>query len=171
MSAGRGERQTDAGRGGESPAVIPPSEIAAPAPFRPGRLLRWLLVPPAGLLGWYAGVAAGLALHALAESFCDPADRVSGACVAGWFAAAADAAVHAGVAVAAALVVLLPALVAPGMRGTVAWTAFGFGAAAAGNLAWMTGAWSEMLVAVTVGFAALWLVLRRWRGDGRASGG
>ena len=163
-AAGIGETTRDAGAG--LPEGHP--ERAPPRPFDGRRAVRWLLVVPAGLLGWYSGIVAGVLLLTLAESFCPPDQMVSELCSADWFDLAATVAVNTGVAVAAALVVLLPTLTAPSFRGTVAWTAFTFGAAVAGNLAWLDDAWIEMLVAVTVGFVVLVASLRRWRADGRA---
>lgn len=143
-------------------------------PARPGdgrdrvtRSLRWLLVLPAGLLGWQLGQAAGVALQGVAAWLCSLAQTGSGACAASWWPLAEGMALHAGAAAAAVLAVLAPVLTAPTMRGTVAWTAYGLAAAVAGHLAWMNDAWTEMLVVVAAGFAVLLATRRRWRSAGR----
>jgi len=116
------------------------------------RVLRWMLVAPAAFAGWWLGVSTGSVL-------------------AGFFfqsTVMATVGAHFGVALAAALAILLPTLVAPLMRGTIAWAAFSFVVAASGQHAWMEAAWSELAVVLTSALVVLLLALRRWRGDGRA---
>lgn len=138
----------------------------APPPGSAARALRWLLVVPAGLLGWQAGVVPGALLQEAILQAC--AGGAPASCT-GVTALAATAAWYLGVAVAAVLMVLLPVLTAPSMRGTVAWSAFALGLAVAGHDGWMEDAWGEMLVTALVGLVVLLLALRRWRGDGRAA--
>ena len=83
-------------------------------------LLRWIAVIPAGILGWYIAFLAALALLTGARGLCPAESMVSGACIAPWFRYAEAAIICVSVALAASLVVLLPAFVAPRWRSAVA---------------------------------------------------
>lgn len=137
---------------GEAAAAHSPGDDG-PMPGRGLRVLRWLLVIPAGLAGWWIGLNAGDLLASLTVSS----------------TSLALVSTHIGVAAGAALAVLLPTLTAPSMRGTIAWSAFSFVVAVAGQQAWMDAAWSELAVVLASALTVLLLALRRWRGDGRAS--
>ena len=129
--------------------------VEAQPPRAPGlglRVLRWTLVVPAAFAGWWIGVSVGAVLAGLSSHS----------------TSMAAVGTHFGVALAAALAILLPTVTAPLMRGTIAWTAFSFVVAVAGQAAWMDAAWSELAVVLTSALAVLLLALRRWRGDGRA---
>jgi hypothetical protein len=124
------------------------------------RLLRWLLVPPAALAGWWFALLLGMGLLAIGDSQCPAAQKVSGACIAGWYAHFERAVFVSCSAVAACLVVLLPALAAPAHRRRVAWIAFAWGAATAAWLGLGAGAHVELAAALSAGFATTLLVHR-----------
>lgn len=113
--------------------------------------IRWLLVVPAALLGWYIAFAFVAALHSLATHFCPLEALISGACVATWFPFAESllSALFAGLA--AGLVVLFPALVAPSHRPWIAWLAFICGLAVALYFALQLPVAPEFSVAAAVG--------------------
>jgi hypothetical protein len=126
------------------------------------RLLRWLLVLPAALAGWWAALLLGFALLALGDSQCPAEERMSNACLAPWYAGFERAVYIVCAAIAAALVVLLPALTAPAHRRRVGWIACGWGAITALWLGANTGAHLEALVALFAGLAAA-IVVHRFR--------
>lgn len=142
-----------------------PSTIAATR----GRALtvaRWLLVVPAAFAGWYLALVAAMLVYGLAQRLCPAELVVSGACTAPWHAPFFDALVVGGAALAATLIVLLPALVAPARRVAVARLAYAAGLAAA---AWLvvgdTGGKSLVLPALVAaclaGAVTLWRIERR----------
>lgn len=92
------------------------------------RLLRWLLVVPAGLCGALAGFLVALTLHTLVTRSCPQEAMVSGACTASWFPVAEQLALCAGAIVGALGAVGLPALAAPAARTPVALAACALGA-------------------------------------------
>ena len=134
-----------------------------------GRVLRWLMVLPAGLVGWQAGALVGSLLLEATLALCPETGRAAGACASALLSGVERAAPLLGVAIGASLMVLVPVLTAPGMRGTVAWVAYTLGLGWAGQDAWMAGTWAAMLVTAVAGFVVLVVALRRWRGDGRAA--
>lgn len=127
--------------------------------------LRWALLLPAALVGWYAALIAGMLLLAFAESLCPPEDVVSGACMAPWFDGVSRGVICLGAALAGALVVLLPTLVAPRARREVAVVAFALGLLAALAMGIAAGAYAELASATIAGaLMATWLARRYGRG-------
>lgn len=123
--------------------------------------LRWLLVLPAAMAGWYLALVTGLLLHAGAEALCPPADQVSGLCIAGWFQTVEECLLVLTAALAATLVVLLPALTSPKQRHRVGLIAFIAGTMLALVIGWQ--AWS-LWVPITTAILAGLLTLRWvWR--------
>jgi hypothetical protein len=88
------------------------------------KILRWLLVLPVAVIGWYLGLIVALLLHATGEHLCPAEEIVSGYCTAPWMAYVDDFALVLGSLLCGALVVVFPTLVAPLHRGTVAVIAF-----------------------------------------------
>jgi hypothetical protein len=129
---------------------------------RPFEWLRWLLVIPAAVLGWYAALIAGMLLLAFAESLCPPEDVVSGACMAPWFGTVSAVVFCIGTALAAVLVVLLPTLAAPRARLRVAWVAFALGLAVALAMAIAASAHAELASAVVAGALTTVVLSRRY---------
>ena len=82
--------------------------------------MRWFLLIPVAYLGYYAALISGMAFLALAESFCPPDAIVSGMCVADYMKPVERTLFVVFPGIAAALVVLLPALVAPSGKEEVA---------------------------------------------------
>lgn len=118
-------------------------------------LLRWIAVVPAGLLGWYIGFLVGVALLSAAINLCPAESMVSGACIAPWFRYAEVLIFCVSVALAAFLVVALPALVAPRWRPAVAWVAFVVGLIVAIYLVVYTGTFLEFVSAVVAGLLSV----------------
>lgn len=89
--------------------------------------LRWLLVAPVGVVAFIGALLLSLLLHGIPELLCPRDELVSGMCMATWADAGHTAALALGGAVGAALVVGLPAAMAPRWRSAVALLAFGHG--------------------------------------------
>ena len=129
-------------------------------------LLRWIAVVPAGLLGWYIGFLAGVALLSAAINLCPAESMVSGACIAPWFRYAEVLIFCVSVALAAFLVVALPALMAPRSRLAVAWAAFLVGLIVAVYLVVYTGTLLEFVSAVVAGLLSVMSVVKLERKRG-----
>lgn len=127
-------------------------------------LLRWLLVVPAMLAGWYLALITGLLLHALAESFCPPMKVVSGVCTAAWFRSVEEILILLTAALAATLVVLLPTLACPGRKRAVAGITFVVGAVTAIAIGYgASSLWIPVATALFTGLLTLRRVRRRYR--------
>ncbi len=83
-------------------------------------ILRWLLIPLciAAVLG--IGFFTGRWLVALADSRCDAANMVGGACVEPWQTGTVEMAIYAMILLVTALLTLLPWFLAPALKRTVA---------------------------------------------------
>jgi hypothetical protein len=122
--------------------------------------LRWIAVAPAGVAGWYIAFLVGLGILDGATRLCPAESMVSGACVAPWFPFISKVIFCVSTALAAILVVLLPALVAPGHRFAVACVAFGVGVLFASYFVLYTDAVAEFVSAVAAGLLTVLGVLR-----------
>ena len=98
------------------------------------------------------------------DALCPRELVVSGACTATWYEPAFYALTVAFSALAAILIVFVPALVAPSHRFGVAILAFACGAAFATYFAALERSlWGPFVAASVGGSAALWLASTRWR--------
>lgn len=108
------------------------------------KILRWIITVPLAILGWALAVFIGFVLHKLFLFAC-PQDLMSeGICFANWFQPLSDAAFVICAALAAFLVVLLPAFTVPSYKALVA------------ILMFIAGTASAVYMALDVG--ALWLL-------------
>lgn len=125
--------------------------------------LRWLLIVPVAVAGWFTAFVGALELHGLVYYFCPAEYQVSGVCNHPAAMAAQQALVVLGAAVSAALVVLLPTLTAPAYKQQVAAGAWslGFGVAIWAYLE--TYALGPFLAACIAGTATFLLVLKLYR--------
>jgi hypothetical protein len=121
--------------------------------------IRWLLVFPAAAAGWYAGVCLALLIYEIKERVCPASYRVSGICHAPWSWVVTQAALVAGSCLCGALVVLLPALMAPTRKKAIAAAFYGIGLLCAG-LFWVPPWGIENTAAALAGGFVLW---RIWR--------
>lgn len=113
--------------------------------------LRWALTPVVSLLGWYLALVISMGLYALTQSLCPQEHLVSGLCSASWFSAASKAIICFGAGLAATLVVLFSALMAPAKKMQVAWFVFALGLVVAVCMTLQTGAFTELCTAVFFG--------------------
>lgn len=90
-------------------------------------VIRWLLVPLVGLLGYLSGLAVTIALNELFIWLC-PAElldyEMCVTCTAPWFYTAKTLSFFLGASVGAVLAVLLSSLVAPAHQGVIGAIAF-----------------------------------------------
>ena len=82
--------------------------------------LRWLLVAPMAVVGWFIAFAGALALHPLIYEFCPVQYQLSGLCSHPWAFIAEDTLVLVGAVVAAVLAVSFATRTAPRFKSQVA---------------------------------------------------
>jgi MFS family permease len=124
------------------------------------RIIRWLLVLPFAVAGWYLGLLAGLLVYQIGESTCPTKYIVSGFCTAPWSHAVYLFALAFGAGMAGAAVVALPTLVAPEKQIWVAAVALILGIVAATYMLFTTTAWLPFVAALICGSVSLWLIKR-----------
>jgi hypothetical protein len=132
--------------------------------MRLSRVIRWLLLVPSAVVGWYFAFFISLALHEVVVGRCYDSDaRPPDYCQASWFPREFlhDALVLFGVGLSAVVVVLVAALVAPSHKAHAAWVTLAAGAALAIVAGYGTGAVAEAGVAVVAGVLAAVVVSRR----------
>ena len=117
-------------------------------------VFRWLLLLPAVFAAWVLAVVCGYLLLSYVESLCPPELMVSGMCTADWFPRASTAVFCFSAGLAAALIVLATALVAPAHKLRAIWIAYAVGAALACLLALEGRSWPELASALGAGALA-----------------
>lgn len=123
--------------------------------------LRWLLLVPSAFTGWYVGLIVALVIHRAHKAICPAHYLVSGMCHAPWTPLVQNSAIIIGSILAGALVVLLPALLAPSHRKRVAWIAYGLGFLYSMYfLVVIPDIWHAVLSSVIAGSIVLWLLFR-----------
>lgn len=121
--------------------------------------LRWLLLVPSAFIGWYVGLIIALVIDRAHKAICPTHYLVSGMCHAPWSPLVQDSAIIIGSILAGALVVLLPAVLAPNHRKRVAWIAYGLGLLySVYFLVLMPSIWHAVLSAAIGGGVVLWRV-------------
>lgn len=128
------------------------------------RVFRWLTCIPAALAGYIVGYLAGAFIYEVGEWTCPSEYVVSGMCAAPWSQSLFTVALAIGASVAASLIVILPAMVAPSNRLAVAGITFVLGSLFAAYAMFSVG--SSILVpgvtAITVGAVSLLCIRTRW---------
>jgi hypothetical protein len=124
------------------------------------RIVRWLLVLPFGVAGWYLGMLAGFLIYKTGESTCPTEYIVSGSCTAPWSHAVYLFALAFGAGLAGTAVVILPSFIAPEKRIWVAGVALILGSVAATYMLITTEAWLPYAAALICGSVSLWAASR-----------
>jgi len=120
--------------------------------------IRWLLIFPICILGWYLAFYLGLLAHGLVWSLC-PADQIiSGSCVAPWFRVAENSLFVLFTGVSAIFVISLAYLIAPSHKKNTAITALVLGSLVATFMLFKTGAWAGYFSALVCGILSVWMV-------------
>jgi len=129
--------------------------------------LRWVAVLPAAYFGWVAAFLFGLVELRVLDSFC-PADQwESGMCIASWYEQGFLVAECLAAAVAAFLVVIFAAIVAPAHRVAVSRAAYLVGAAFACYFSFSASLYWALALALLGGLSAVAMVARRFGADAR----
>lgn len=123
--------------------------------------IRWLLILPVSILGWYLVFIIGMGLLGVIEKLCSEEQMISGRCTAYWYTNAKDALIILLAGLSAVIVVLVSYFLAPAHRSTTAIVAFLIGAAVATYVVIDTGSWFEYAAAITGGLLTTFLVSRR----------
>ena len=113
--------------------------------------LRWLCVIPASYLGYYLALVGGIAALVLAESLCPAEAVVSDMCTADYMGPVEKTLFIVFPGLAAVLVVLLPALMAPAKKVAVAGLFFVLGSAAAIYMGSILKEWVVLAIALSSG--------------------
>src|SRR5262249_47621839 len=96
-----------------------------------GRFIRWLLILPATVVAWYVAYTVGIGLLLGVSALCRPEQVNSGMCGAPWFPVATQILIAFGAGLAALLIMLVCAALAPTHKRYVAMATFAGGAIAA----------------------------------------
>lgn len=136
--------------------------------FGVGQLLRWIAVPLAVVVAWYAALFAGLLATSLLDYFCPPDLMVSGFCIAWWHSYAMDALMALFAAIAAFLIVLSAALVAPSHKLPVARVTYILGCVFAVYAVSQTSEFVAFFAAVLAGLVAVLYVATFGRSPAQA---
>ena len=129
------------------------------------RTLRWLLVVPMAVAGWFIVFAAAVTLHSAIWDFCPAEFQVSGMCSHPWAFIAEDALVWAGAFFSAVFVVAFATRTAPAFKSQIAVASFVIGTAIAIWAYLETHALGALIGACVGGILATVFVYRRhgWR--------
>lgn len=126
--------------------------------------IRWLAVIPVAILSCHAVFLLGMALLIGIGWLCPPEEMISGSCVAWWASYAERAAFVVCAGLAAFLVVVSAAVVAPSHRKQVAWASFAIGVMVtiymSSPLSGIISVGAELITATIAGFAGVGLVAR-----------
>jgi hypothetical protein len=126
-------------------------------------MVRWILTPVAAILMPFAvGLLAGLIRDGLL-SLCPPEHLISDHCNMTWFVYAKQALFVASLSLSAVGVVIIPALLAPSRRLTVATLAYLGGATVATYFLIQTSSWNFFVFPAIGGTAALCVAWINWR--------
>ncbi len=144
---------------------------SSPFKVRALNVVRWVLVVPAALVGWYAGLIVALLIYKTNVALCPARYLVSGMCTAPWSSAMEELAVIVGGAVVGALVVLLPALMAPYHRKKIALIAYALGfTCSIYVLMLVPSIWRAVLAAALASGLMLWRIYHSQTSPGESKG-
>jgi hypothetical protein len=128
------------------------------------RWLRWLLMIPSAWASWYVALVIGVHTHSALEALLCPREQiVSGMCAAAWFEYVSRGVMCAGAGLAAALILVTCALIAPSHRSQVVAVTLVAGVVAALVMGVLATAYPECITALVVGgVVAMWLRKSAW---------
>ena len=129
-------------------------------------ILRWLLLVPFAIGGWYVALLIGIMLYAVADLFCPTELMISGGCQASWYAPVIDGLIIFGAGLSAVFVILFSILMAPANKVTIARVAYVSGFFVALYFAHGTSAWGAFFGAAISGALTL-LFLHRHVNKGK----
>ena len=129
------------------------------------RTLRWLLVVPMAVTGWFIAFVGAVTMHSLIWDFCPPEFQVSGMCTHPWALIAEDALVWAAAFVSAVFVVAFATRTAPAFKSQIATGILAIGIAVAIWAYLETHALGALVGACVGGILAVIFVVKKhgWR--------
>jgi hypothetical protein len=125
------------------------------------QLIRWVLILPAAIAAWYLALFIGVALYRGAEALCPASQVVSGQCFAPWFLYVSEGLIAFGAALAAALIMITCAWLAPTHKRQVSIATFALGAGVAIIMGLSAHAYAAIAAAIIAGAIILVVLLRR----------
>jgi hypothetical protein len=131
--------------------------------------IRWLLVIPLTITGWFVGLFTGLLILQIGEWTCPQEQIVSGMCTAPWIHFVFSTAVVFGSFIAAAFMVAVPSLIAPSHKYQIARLCFCGGCIFSIYGLYTTNAWLAFVVANVGGFTALYIRRRNLKNSALGS--
>jgi hypothetical protein len=126
------------------------------------KILRWVMVIPAAVIGWWLAIIIGLSLTHIPEYFCPPEFMVSDLCMAPWYGPILSGILIFSAALSAFLVLVVAVLVAPSHRALVAKGVFVAGSLYATYLAFTISAWAECAGAIICGLVTLFWLIKKY---------
>ena len=123
-------------------------------------IIRWILVIPIGILGWGTALILGMALYELAIYACPKEQLISGMCVAEWFESVITIIMLFSFSIAAVLVVILPTIIAPSHKVTIAIIAYIIGAIFALHCGYSINEWLMAIIALFIGLLSVIFIYR-----------
>ena len=122
--------------------------------------IRWVLIVPAAVLGFYAAILLGMLSYFMAESFCPEEAMVSGMCTAPYMRVFEKVAFVAFPTLASLIIIWSVYFLAPRYKVYVSSAAYLVGASIAMYFGWATKQWLTLgAVLVFAGFS-LWIQSR-----------
>jgi hypothetical protein len=122
-------------------------------------IIRWVLVFPSAVAGWYFALFIGLALYELANYFCPPELMISGSCQASWFDPFIDVLIVFSSSLSAVFAILFAVIVVPNKRVLVAKFIYFGGFILALYFVYETSRWGAFWGAIISGALLLLLLL------------
>jgi hypothetical protein len=125
-------------------------------------VIRWIMVIPAAVIGWWLTIMVGLSLTNIPGLFCPPELMVSDICMTSWYGPVMSGIMIFTAALSAVMTLLFAVLVAPSKRDLVAIIVFVAGSIYATYLAYSISAWAEFTAAIVFGLFTLLLLLKMY---------
>jgi hypothetical protein len=126
-------------------------------------ILRWFMVIPAAIIGWWLAIVTGIVLVSIPDNFCPPEDVMSGFCTAPWYEPVVSGIMIYTASLSAVLALVFSVLTAPGKRDLVATGVFVAGCLCAVYFAFWIAAWAECAGAIVFGLVTLIFLSKRYR--------
>jgi len=129
----------------------------------PINAVRWILVIPAAIAGWYLAFILGMLSVVALDALCPPEMMISGACMASWYPPAVDLLIIISTGLSAVLAIVGAYMVTPEAQRkmAIAYTTYSVGALTAGLWAFELNSWAEFSCAVALGLMAILFLKQR----------
>ena len=125
-------------------------------------VIRWIMVIPAAVIGWWLAISVGLVLTNIPGYFCPPGLLASGHCMTPWYGPVMSGIMTLTAALSAVMTLLFAVLVAPRKRDLVAKVIFVAGSIYATYFAFSISAWLEYVGAIIFGLFTLLLLIKKY---------